>query len=562
MFKRGMSLFLGVLFFANPVFASPNSFVVESGYEEAIDYLYDNDIIGSKGNFLPEDSVSKSDFLRLILKNAGYNPANENREIFSTEFKDVERSDWFAPYVFEALEKGLISNGGSFNPERKITRFEALHLFFKLEGIPASLYNSQKNRFSDVPASSRFAPVAATAIRMGLIAPMKQDYFGTMQKITQGEVAEMLYVFEDYKRNFEIVRENGGRDVLSEIPNSDLLLDVWERIHADYYFDEKIDDEKMVYAAIEGMVNSIGDVFSSFMPPAEGESFAESLEGELEGIGAYLAVEEGKIFIVAPLQDSPAEKAGLKPRDQIIGVGGENIEKKALFDVVNLIKGPKGTEVEVTILREGVTKVFTIIRDQIKLKSVSLEKDGDIAVISISQFLSKTNTEFKEVVAQVLEDDMRGIVLDLRSNPGGYLNVSVDILGHFVDEEEKIVGIEYPGIIFEQTSNGPTDLKDIPVVVLINKGSASASEIVAGALQDLGLATIVGVTSYGKGTVQELTVYVNGANLKLTVAKWLTPEGRWIHEIGIVPDRVIEDDENTTEDEQMKEAKRILNSKF
>ena len=315
----------------------------------------------------------------------------------------------------------------------------------------------------------------------------------------------------------------------------------------------------VVYAAIEGMVSTLGDPFSVFMPPDESNNFSASLEGELEGIGAYIGLNNGKIEIISPLQNSPAQKAGLKPNDQIIAVDGENILDLPLFEVIKKIKGPQGTFVEISVLRKNKKKTFKIKRAKISIESVKLEINNNIAIVSINQFLMRTHTEFQSIIPTITNNSkIKGIVLDLRNNPGGLLSVSLDILGHFVKKDDIIIRIEYPNIIYLQKSKGLGEFQDYPIVVLVNEGSASASEIIAGALQDLELATIIGTTTYGKGTVQELSLYNDGSNLKLTVAKWLTPNGRWINETGLEPDIVIENPDNLRTDDQMERALKEL----
>lgn len=554
MFKHRMIALVLVFIFS---FSQANALeiVIKSKYQDALDYLRQVEIIEDQKKFDAQKLINKAEFISLVLKNAGYDVSAMKRKVFRTSFKDVPVNAWYAPYVFIALENGLIEREEYFNPSKNVTRFEALKLFFTLEGINTPIYAKTKNDFRDIPNNSRAMPLVSKALELNLMTPEKKDFFGVLQKMKKGEVAIMLYKYEVYKANLQSpISTNEKSSLIDEVPNAGVLVDVWQRIHEGYLFEEKIDDEKMINSAIEAMVQSLDDPFSTFMPKEEGSDYADSLEGELEGIGVYLGVEDEKLMIISPIQGSPAQEVGLKPNDQIIKVDGELIEDLPLFEIVDKIKGPKDTQVSITILRDEKEITFEITRAKIDIKSVSLEIKNNIAIVSLSQFITKTPQEFAEISQEILEQNVKGIVLDLRNNPGGFLGVSVDLLGHFVKKGELVVSIDYPKVIFEQKSQGDAELANLPLVVLVNEGSASASEIVAGALQDLELAKIVGKTSYGKGTVQELTYYTDGSNLKLTIAKWLTPKGKWIDQKGVIPDFEVENKEGSERDYQMEKA--------
>lgn len=528
---------------------------IKSKYQDALDHLRQIDLIEDQKKFGANKLINKAEFVSLVLKNAGYDASEMKRKVFRTPFKDVPMNAWYAPYVFVALENGLIAEEEYFNPSKNVTRFEALKFFFTLEGINTPIYAKNENEFRDVPQNSKAAPFVLKALELDLIVPEEKDFFGVLQKMKKGEVAIMLYEYEVYKAGLNSsTGETESSDSIQDIPNAEVLVDVWERIHSDYLFEEDIDDEKMVSAAIEAMVGTLDDPFSVFMPTEEGSEYSDSLDGELEGIGAYLGVEDGKIMIISPIQGSPAQEAGLKPNDQIIKVDDESVEGAPLFEVVKKIKGPKDTQVTITVLRGEKEIKVEITRARIEIKSVELEMKDGYAVISLNQFISRTPQEFADATQEILQNNARGLILDLRNNPGGYLGVSIDLLGYFVEKGEVVVSIDYPRTVFEQKAEGNAELAGLPVVVLINEGSASASEIVAGSLQDMELATIIGQTSYGKGTVQELTFYNDGSNLKLTIAKWLTPNGTWINEVGVVPDVEVENKEGIDRDYQMERA--------
>jgi carboxyl-terminal processing protease len=348
-----------------------------------------------------------------------------------------------------------------------------------------------------------------------------------------------------------------------------LFWDVWGIVDDNYVNEGKLTDEDdIVYGAIKGLVNSLEDPYSVFMTPKETEDFNVSLSGSLEGIGAELVMEDGLLTVLAPIKDSPAEAAGLKSKDIIFLIDDEHVAEMTFFESVMKIRGEKGTQVSLTIVREDVEEplVINIIRDEINLSSVYYEMlEEGIAYINISQFTDQTNAEFDKAVQEILLQGAEGLILDLRYNGGGYLDVSIDILSEFVQEEQigVIIAKRDPNDKEVQYTQGESSLPDIPLVVLINESSASAAEILAGALQDYKRGVLIGTQSYGKGTVQEVDLLEDGSSLRLTVAKWLTPSGREIEEIGIEPDVIVELDLDELEagtDSQLKEAIRYIKS--
>lgn len=311
-----------------------------------------------------------------------------------------------------------------------------------------------------------------------------------------------------------------------------------ELIEGQYY--KNVDRTKLVDGAINGMMEALDDPYSSYMGKETAAQFEESIEGSFTGIGAEVASENGKVVIVTPIKGSPAEKAGLRAQDIILSVNGESLEGLDLNDAVSKIRGPKGSEAKIKIQRAGSTDPveYKIVRDDIDLETVTahMEKDG-VGVITITQFSLNTADRFKEELAKLEKQNMKGLVIDVRNNPGGVLSVVIDIAQQFVPKGKTIVQVEDKNQKREkEVSKGSS--KPYPVTVLMNKGSASASEILAGALQQSAGATLIGENSFGKGTVQ--TSYDkqmgDGSLLKITIAKWLTPNGTWIHEKGIAPD--------------------------
>ncbi|PKL36569.1 S41 family peptidase [Candidatus Peregrinibacteria bacterium HGW-Peregrinibacteria-1] len=334
-----------------------------------------------------------------------------------------------------------------------------------------------------------------------------------------------------------------GQNTLSE-SDFGLFWEVWELIDTSYYQENAVNAEQKVYGAIKGLVESIDDPYTVFMDPSESKQFNSSLEGELEGIGAELTVIDKALTIVSPLRDSPAERAGLMPGDIIYKIGEEFSIEMSMIEAILSIRGEKGTSVTLTIIREGIEEPFevTIIRDSIKIESVTVEQLEDgITYISVNNFNEKTNEQFNNAISTLLLGDPEGIIIDLRFNGGGYLDISVDLLSYLLPADT-------PALIMKQrngkqetlyTKRSPK-LLETPIVVLVNQGSASASEIVAGAIQDHKRGIIMGTQTFGKGSIQEVDSFSDGSSMRMTIAKWFTPNDRSVDEVGLTPDIIVE----------------------
>ena len=319
--------------------------------------------------------------------------------------------------------------------------------------------------------------------------------------------------------------------------------EAWNLVH-DKYVDQPVDDTLLMQGAIRGMMDAVGDDYTYYMDPQVYEHETTSLSGEFEGIGAYVDTRGDFLTIVSPIEGSPAEAAGLRPDDMIIAVDGKDMTGVTPEEVRQHVLGPAGTTVVLTIQREGEPEPleFSIVRAKITVPSVTGKMlDNGIAYIDINSFGEKTTEELRTKLDELLAQNPKGIVLDLRFNPGGYLQTSIEVSSEFISDG--VVVIEQYGDGSRDTYNalGNGKATDIPMVVLINEGSASASEIVAGALQDHGRAKLVGVKSYGKGSVQTWTPLSNDQGAaRVTIAKWLTPSERAIHHIGLTPDVYVE----------------------
>lgn len=351
-----------------------------------------------------------------------------------------------------------------------------------------------------------------------------------------------------------------------------LFWEAWDKIEDKFV--GQADPEKMIYGAVSGMAASLDDPYTLFMKPGENEQFIEDLKGEFDGIGAEIGIRDQKLMIVAPLDESPAQKAGIRAKDIIVKINDEEADKLSFNEAIMKIRGIKGTEVKLTIFREGEENLLEIkvIRDTIKIESVKSEtcyqgknapKDQCVAYIKVRQFGDDTTELLKKALNEADDKQAKGTILDLRNNPGGYLEAAIDISSLLIPREigeEKTVVIEkykrdkqdkFSATLQPILSDG------IKMAVLVNKGSASASEIVSGALQDHKKAIIIGETTFGKGSVQELLPLKDKSAVRVTVAKWLTPNGREINGKGLEPDikvKISEEDIKNDKDPQLERA--------
>jgi carboxyl-terminal processing protease len=304
---------------------------------------------------------------------------------------------------------------------------------------------------------------------------------------------------------------------------------------------EDVDREKLLEGAIQGMVKTLKDPYSVYMDEETANQFTQSLDSSFEGIGAEVSMVDGKVTIVAPFKDSPAEKAGLKPNDQIVTIDGKSIEGLDLYKAVLKIRGEKGSVVTLGVKRSGMNNVMPIkvTRDEIPIETVysDIEKANgkNIGVIEITSFSEDTGTDFKKQLTELEKKGIDGLVIDVRGNPGGYLEAVDSILRQLIPENKPFVQIEDRKGNKERYVSTLKEKKDYPIVGLIDKGSASASEILAAALKEAGSYDLVGEKSFGKGTVQQSIDLGDGSNIKLTLFKWLTPDGNWIHKKGVKP---------------------------
>lgn len=339
--------------------------------------------------------------------------------------------------------------------------------------------------------------------------------------------------------------------------------DAWDKVTSGYLERSKIDPQKLIYGAIAGMVNSLGDPYTVFLDPEQNREFELSLSGTYEGVGIEIDIRDKTLVVVAPIDGTPAQKAGVQAGDKILQIDGEDTSGMSIQDAVAKIRGERDTKIVLGLGRDGKKLEVTITRAKIVIKSVEFEDLGDgMAKIKITRFGDNTFSEWSKAVNKFVATGYKKLIIDVRNNPGGRLDHSISIAGDFVNKgttiviEEEASGKQIP---FKTENN--LRLKGVKTVVLINKGSASASEIVAGALRDLLGVKLVGETTFGKGSIQKVEDLAAGAGLHITFAKWLTPKGTWVNQEGLKPDIKVKrtpEDVKANRDPQLDKAKQLL----
>jgi carboxyl-terminal processing protease len=364
------------------------------------------------------------------------------------------------------------------------------------------------------------------------------------------------FSYADYRQ------QRSADTIVTEVTNTDgpdlavdfgLFWQVWERLHEKYVDPEKLDAQKLVYGAIAGMVESVGDPYTVFLEPVQTKEFQEEVGGAFSGVGMELGMRDGAITVIAPLKDTPAFRAGILAGDVILEVDGQSTEGWTVEEAVSHIRGKRGTVVHLTIWREGATDTleFSLTRDTIRIPAVEWRMlPGDTAYIQVSSFNGNVEDEFATAARGAIDGGAKRIIVDLRNNPGGFLDAAVNLAGWMLPSGSLVVQEKFSdGTIEELRTTNNARLAGMPVIVLINGGSASASEILAGALHDIRNIRLVGEKSFGKGSVQQLEGFYNGSSLKVTIAKWLTPNGVDITANGIAPtDEVVMDPDKFDEE--------------
>ena len=472
-------------------------------------------------------------------------------------------------YVRIADAKGALGAFGTdLTLAKGITRGEALQLIVGLAGTKSS----KKISFTDVvPGSPEEAAVAA-AVENGWMEALGGKLFGVRRVLTGKEAVMLLRkvvgdagtatpanVEDQSTPHVQTIKiDLSSTQRLQNLPKTQILEALWNIVQKDFLYQDKINADKAAWKAAQGLIESLGDKYSVFMPPENAQNFQSQINGQVSGIGAQVDFVDGVLTIIAPISGSPAQAAGLQAGDQIIKVDGVSLAGLSLTDAVGKVRGPTGTTATLTIRRNGNELTVKVVRDIVRVPEDDVSWQGNVLVVKIAQFGKITDTDIRSVFQKaVAQQKPKGIVIDLRNNPGGLLDAADTFMSVFEPKGSTVAVIRANGSEkLETTSLDPIVDPSVKVMVLVNQGSASASEIVAGALQDYHRATVIGGKTYGKGTVQQVVQFVDQSSLKLTIAEWLTPLKRKIDGVGVLPDIEVKDE--TGRDAQMVKAMDLL----
>ncbi len=396
----------------------------------------------------------------------------------------------------------------------------------------------------------RFTSIRIIGIILALVGMFALG-FGTANSMNGGWLGEQILAW------------HYGSGSSGNTANFSLFWNVWNDVHQKYA--GKINDQQLVYGAISGMVNGLGDPYTVFMNPSDAKQFSQDIQGQFYGIGVEIGVQNSTLVVISPLDGSPAQKAGIKAGDTIVKINGQDVSNMTLDQAVAAIRGQKGTTVKLTILPKGAssTSDVSIVRGLIEVKSVNWSiKNGNIGYVRISQFSDDTVSLMQQALNSFKKQNVKGVILDLRDNPGGYLTGAQDVASMFISKGIVVSEKDKQGQVTSLFATGNVILPQTPLVVLVNGGSASAAEIVSGAIQDDKRGTLVGEKTFGKGSVQDVLDLVGGSSLKVTIAHWLTPKGHMIDKKGIEPDVIVplsSADAAAGKDPQLDKAISILN---
>lgn len=503
--------------------------------------------------------VSRGEFIRAVVKVFGTTGGDKAVLPYRRVPRDLE------PEVRAAYVAGALATfGDELAAAQPITRGQALEVVVALQRLTAE----PATQYRDARASDALARAVQVAVDRSWMEPRSAAFFGVQEVLSgsearlflrkvRGEGGEVRDAYDDIPTvEIRFTPSKPPAANGSDLPKSQILETLWRIIQQDYLHAESINADNAAYDAAEAIVKSLGDPFSTFYRPAGSRAFQTRIQGEVSGIGAQVEDRGGVLTIITPLSNSPAERAGLRPNDEIIGVNGKEIVGLPYEEMVDHVRGPKGSVAKLRIRRSGTEFDVEVTRDTIKVPEIEIKWQEDIAIVKLMQFGKLSETDLRPEMQRVQSQNPRGVVLDLRNNPGGLLHAATVVASNFLPKGSTVAIIRSrSGERREITEDAPTIDVSVPLVVLVNEGSASASEIVAAALQESQRAKVVGEKTFGKGTVQEVLEFSDKSSLKLTIAEWLSPLGNRIDGIGVQPDIGVAASER---DDQMARALTML----
>lgn len=496
--------------------------------------------------------ISRGEFLRLLVSEL-HVPVD--RSVTTTDFVRVPRS--YVPLV-EALDerKALAVFKDTIAINRSVTRIEAARVLVELLG----LNSSKQVRYRDVSQGTLEQRAVQVVVERGFLPPLREGYFGADRLLTEEDAYLLVgkatgrYLPTDTGSATPVISEPTEGKIYIQTPatikaskvttpKQQLQDIVWQLLQEGYLYEDRLDETELGYKAIEALVKAADDPYTTFLRPQDTDRFQTQIAGEITGIGAQVQDIDGYVTVVSPLPGSPAAQAGIRPNDRILAVDGESLLELQFYDAVQKVRGPRGSIAVFTVQRSGSEIEVSIKRDLVRVPDFETSFNGKIAIVTLSQFGQTTNRDLTKEMTEIIKANPTGIIVDLRNNPGGLLDAAGIAVGQFVPKGTVYAQIKTKdGLSTNKTTIEPTVPESVPLVVLINAGSASSSEIVAGALRDLNRAILVGETSFGKGTVQQVVQFTDSSSLKFTIAEWLTPNGRKIDQVGIEPEYQVEFD--------------------
>lgn len=518
-----------------------------------------------RDRFRPLEDVNKAEFFKLLITSGGYGPVNDMSD---SPYHDVTGTEWYAPYVDKALDLNIIEFSEfnpNFNAADAVTRAQGLEWIYKFYGLDPVDFENLPIEYNDVSSIDPYVNISKLAFKLKLLHDYKSREFNGMQPFSRAEAIYVFYQIQisDLSAPVPTPNQISQSSTIKAGSDFDLFYQVWDKVNEEYIDKQDLDETELMYGAIEGLVNRIGDPYSVFFEPIDADQYQEALDGAFDGIGIYLTQKENDFVVLTPLKGSPAEEAGIEPNDIIVEIDNTPIRGLLMDDVIDLLRGETGTQVKLKINRNSNLYYKTITRSHIDIPSVESEMINNVGIIYYYQFTNTSNQLFTEEINKLTAQNPKGLVIDFRNNPGGYLFSAQQLISRFIPANEDYIKIMLTsGTTYSEKSSGPGDLKDMPLVIIINEGSASASEIAALALKDQLGAKIVGTTSFGKSKIQEIIKYNDGSYLKLSIARWLSPNGTLVEDIGITPDTIIEltdTDISNNIDSQLNKAISLIN---
>ncbi len=578
---------LGLFFIFNLAFAAnlPGDIPSSFSQKNFINQVIQNKVfkLDQHGNFFPNQKINKVSFIKAAFTDAGITPPHT---LLDSPFKDIPVNSWFSPYIKKALDIKAISLTPNyyFHPGNTLSRQKALTIALAIFGIPINTQTPTPHTlFKDIRPNQTDSSYFQTAYLLGINFNQNPTLFQPSKLLTKADAAELLTKVKDVAKSHGFfipgtvsVSSNSPAILVSptitpteqqllQSPDFSVFLNVWDRIHNQYLNSKTLNESTIIQNAIAGMVNGLGDPHSEYRQPGNNGTNFIYLPDKYDGIGAVIEKVNTHYIIQTTINNSPAFRAGLQTGDVIYQIEGHGVNDLNNNNITNLIKGPTGTTLHLQIKRNGQILSFNIIRETIDIASVHYKTiSSNINYLRIDQFTENSGKEFELILPKILKNGSKKLIIDLRNNPGGYLTSTQTILNHILYKNqtdfytENASGTEIP-----YTSKGPGELHNYKIAVLINKGSASAAEIMTGALQDLKLAKIFGTISYGKGTIQQIVDYGNNTTLKLTIAQWLTPDLHSINNVGITPDYIVnitKTQKANSQDPQLNAAINYMNS--